>query len=140
MTDNVQITAGSGTVIATDGSTGANYQRIKITDGTEGSTTPAFVTPDFNALAVAVQDLQQALMYAIENIANPSSQDPATGRLRVTVDNVTAGTLPTVTTVGTVTTVSTVTNMSQIGAISANELVFDMATLSWADAVRGRIT
>lgn len=42
MADNVPITAGSGTTIATDDVTdagGAHYQRIKLTDGTANSTT-----------------------------------------------------------------------------------------------------
>lgn len=38
MADNVPITAGSGTSIATDDAGGAQYQRVKLTDGTADST------------------------------------------------------------------------------------------------------
>jgi hypothetical protein len=41
--DNVSITAGSGTPIAADDISSVWYQRIKITDGTADSTTPATV-------------------------------------------------------------------------------------------------
>jgi hypothetical protein len=44
MANNVPITAGSGTDVATDDIAGAHYQRVKITDGTEDSTTPLVVT------------------------------------------------------------------------------------------------
>jgi hypothetical protein len=39
MADTVEITAGSGTVIATDDVTGVHYQRVKLVDGTLDSTT-----------------------------------------------------------------------------------------------------
>lgn len=38
MADNVPITAGSGTNIATDDISGAHYQRVKLADGTDGGT------------------------------------------------------------------------------------------------------
>lgn len=43
MTDNVAITEGTGTSIATDDVAGVQYQRIKLTDGTADSDTPAIV-------------------------------------------------------------------------------------------------
>lgn len=39
MADNVAITAGAGTSIATDDVGGAHYQRVKLHDGTDGSST-----------------------------------------------------------------------------------------------------
>lgn len=39
MADNVAITAGSGTTISTDDVGGAHIQRVKLTDGTDGSST-----------------------------------------------------------------------------------------------------
>jgi hypothetical protein len=39
MADNVQITSGSGTTIATDDVAGVNYQQVKLVDGTLDSTT-----------------------------------------------------------------------------------------------------
>jgi hypothetical protein len=44
MTDNVSITAGTGTSIATDEVGGAHYQKIKLVDGTADSATAAVVT------------------------------------------------------------------------------------------------
>ena len=38
MADNVAITAGTGTSVATDDVAGVHYQRVKITDGTDGAT------------------------------------------------------------------------------------------------------
>lgn len=46
MANNVPITAGSGTPIATDDISGAHYQRVKITDGTEDSATPMVVSAE----------------------------------------------------------------------------------------------
>lgn len=40
MANNIDITAGSGTTVATDDISGSHYQRIKLTDGTEDSSTP----------------------------------------------------------------------------------------------------
>ena len=50
MADNVPITAGSGTSIATDDVGGVQYQRVKVTYGTDGSATDASST---NPLPVA---------------------------------------------------------------------------------------
>jgi len=41
MADNVAITAGSGTTVATDDVAGVQYQRVKVTFGTDGSATDA---------------------------------------------------------------------------------------------------
>lgn len=52
MANDVAITAGSGTNIATDDIAGSHHQRVKITDGTEDSTTPLVITAQ-NAARVA---------------------------------------------------------------------------------------
>ena len=39
MADNIAITAGAGTTIASDDAGGAQYQRVKLTDGTVDATT-----------------------------------------------------------------------------------------------------
>lgn len=46
MADNVPITAGSGTTVATDDVSGVHYQRVKIVDGTADATTPLVVTSE----------------------------------------------------------------------------------------------
>jgi len=53
MADNVNITAGSGTVIATDQVGTDHYQRIKLTDGTADSSTP--INVDIGAKANALR-------------------------------------------------------------------------------------
>jgi hypothetical protein len=50
--DNVQITPGSGSAIATDDVGGVQYQKFKLVDGTADGATPAIVTSD-GALRVA---------------------------------------------------------------------------------------
>jgi hypothetical protein len=50
--DNVQITPGSGSAIATDDVAGVQYQKFKLVDGTADGATPAIVTSD-GALRVA---------------------------------------------------------------------------------------
>ena len=49
MPDNIPISPGQGAVIATDQDavTGAHYQRVKLMDGTEGSSDP--ITPTARA-------------------------------------------------------------------------------------------
>ena len=37
MADNIAVTAGSGTTVATDDVSGVNYQEIKLVDGTKDS-------------------------------------------------------------------------------------------------------
>ena len=47
MTDNVAITAGAGTSIATDDIGGVHYQRVKVTYGADGSATDPSSTAPF---------------------------------------------------------------------------------------------
>lgn len=46
MADNFQVTAGSGTTVATDDVAGVHYQRIKVNDGTADSTNALVVDSD----------------------------------------------------------------------------------------------
>jgi len=99
MADNVNITAGTGTVVATDQCGSDHYQRIKLTDGTADSTTPVNVDIGVKANALRI----------------------------VPANNITDGTYIGDIKFGealeTVTTVSTVTNLAQLGgtAIAMNE-------------------
>jgi len=54
MADNVNVTAGAGTTIATDQCGTDHYQRIKLTDGTADSTTPVNVDIGVKANALRV--------------------------------------------------------------------------------------
>lgn len=95
-------------------------------------------------VTVEVSDLKAILEAIFMAIANPMCQDPATGRIRISLDalasGLTLGTVSTVTTVTTVSTVSLVTNISQIGGFSANQLINDLMHLTWGEAVRRLIT
>jgi hypothetical protein len=54
MADNVAITAGTGTTVATDDVGGAHYQEIKLVDGTKESNTPVAVNVGVKANALRV--------------------------------------------------------------------------------------
>lgn len=73
MGDNVTITAGSGTGIATDDVSGQHYQRIKLVDGTADST--ALIPGDAtNGLYVQVRQVQRLAAYsAIGHFVAPAS-------------------------------------------------------------------
>lgn len=55
MADNLQITAGSGTTIATDEAGGAQYQKVKLTDGTADATTAIAAGSGLAANALRVE-------------------------------------------------------------------------------------
>ena len=54
MTDNVTVTQGSGTTIATDDAGGAQYQKVKLVDGTTDSTTVVATGDGTNTSALRV--------------------------------------------------------------------------------------
>lgn len=63
MADNVTITAGSGTSIATDDVSGQHYQRVKLTDGRADST-EVIPADETNGLYVQVRQVQRLAAYA----------------------------------------------------------------------------
>jgi len=140
MADNVQITAGSGTSIATDEVGSDNYQRMKITDGTPDSAIHLVVEEAApgagrGSLWASLQDIQTSLRNAVNAIVRPMWLNPVTGAARVEVAS------GTVTTVGAVTTVSTVTSVSQLGGFAIKDVHIDQVMrTNWGQNVRGRIT
>src|SRR5512142_3258022 len=110
MADNVDITPGAGATVVTDEVAGRHYQRMKLTDGAEGSENHASVRAD-GTQEVSVSDLAAAIYTILEAITRPISQEPGTGRLRVSLEAAS-------TTLSTVTTVSTVTSMTQFNGAS----------------------
>lgn len=133
MADNVDITPGSGATVATDDVGGRHYQRVKLADGAEGSENHASVRAD-GTQEVSVSDLSAALYAILEALTRPISQEPGTGRLRVSVES--AG----VTMTG-VTTVSTVTSMTQLqGANAWDVLCKPLDRNLWNNSVRMRIS
>jgi hypothetical protein len=136
MADNVDITPGAGATVATDQIGGRHYQRMKLTGGAEGSENHASVRAD-GTQEVTLSDVTAALWAILEALTRPVSQDPGTGRTRVSVDNTAAVTVSS----GTVTTVSTVTSMTQFNGAS----IWDVMTKPldrnlWNGSVRMRIS
>lgn len=133
MPDNVDITPGTGATVATDEVGGRHYQRMKLTDGEEGSENAASVRAD-GTQEVSVSDLAAALYTILEALTRPISQEPGTGRMRVSLES--AG----VTMTG-VTTVSTVTSMTQLqGANVWDVLCKPLDRNLWNNSVRMRIS
>jgi hypothetical protein len=133
MPDNVDITPGTGATVATDEVGGRHYQRMKLTDGAEGSENAASVRAD-GTQEVSVSDLAAAIYTILEALSRPISQEPGTGRMRVSLES--AG----VTMTG-VTTVSTVTSMTQLqGANAWDVLCKPLDRNLWNNSVRMRIS
>ena len=136
MADNVDITPGAGATVATDEVGGRHYQRMKLTDGAEGSANHASVRAD-GTQEVSLTDLAAALYAILEAITRPISQDPGTGRLRVSLDAAAV----TMTGVTTVSTVSTVTTMTQLqGGNAWDVLCKPLDRNLWNNSVRMRIS
>jgi hypothetical protein len=133
MPDNVDITPGTGATVATDEVGGRHYQRMKLTDGAEGSANHASVRAD-GTQEVSVSDLAAAIYTILEAITRPISQEPGTGRLRVSLE------AAAVTMTG-VTTVSTVTSMTQLqGGNAWDVLCKPLDRNLWNNSVRMRIS
>ena len=139
MADNIDISPGSGATVATDEvASGRHYQRMKLTDGAEGSENHASVRAD-GTQEVSLSDLNAALYAILEAITRPMSQDPGTGRQRVLLDAITASL--TLATVSAVTTVSTVTNQSQMGGFPITDVLLKPTDRNlWNNSVRQRIS
>ncbi len=133
MADNVDITPGAGATVATDEVGGRHYQRMKLTDGAEGSDNHASVRAD-GTQEVSVSDLAVAIYTILEALTRQISQDPGTGRLRVSLE------AAAVTMTG-VTTVSTVTSMTQLqGGNAWDVLCKPLDRTLWNNSVRMRIS
>ena len=136
MADNIDISPGSGATVATDQvGSGRHYQRVKLTDGAEGSENHASVRAD-GTQEVSLSDINAALYAILEAITRPISQDPGTGRQRVLLDAITASL-----NLATVTTVSTVTNQSQMGGFPILDVLLKPTDRNlWNNSVRQRIS
>jgi hypothetical protein len=143
MADNVPITAGSGTNIASDDIGGVQHQRVKLSIGEDGSATDASRTNPVPMEAIgelieAIEAQRMALQALVRTIGQ--SMPDTAGRLRVLVDSISSSlTLATITTVGTVTTVSTLSNQTQIGGLAATEQIPSLMRLG-ADSARRNIS
>jgi hypothetical protein len=80
MADNVDITPGAGATVATDEIGGRHFQRVKLTDGAEGSANHASVRAD-GTQEVTLSDISAALYAILEALTRPISQEPGTGHV-----------------------------------------------------------
>lgn len=115
MADNILVTAGSGTTVAADDIGGVLHQRVKISQGADGSGT------DVSSAAPLQVTLANTGANATSvKVDGSAATQPVSGS--VTATQATGTNLHTVVDSGTVTTVSTVTNLSQLGgtAVSMN--------------------
>ena len=135
MADNINITPGAGATVATDDVGGRHYQRVKLTDGAEGSANHASVRAD-GALEVTLSDISAALYAILESLTRPI-QEPGTGRMRVALEAAAV----TMTGVTTVTTVGTVTSLNQLNTWPINDVLLKGLDRNlWNNSVRQRIT
>lgn len=143
MADNVPITAGAGTSIATDDIGGAHYQRVKVAHGADGSATDTSATNPLPTSVIA-GELVEAVQ-ALRTIAH--SLDMSIGRVypdtagRVRVASAAADLNATVSIAATQTlaTVTTLTNQTQLGGINASPQIPALMQLG-ADNRRRNIT
>ncbi len=83
---------------------------------------------------VSITDLAAALYAILEAITRPISQEPGTGRVRVSLESAAV-------TMTTVSTVSTVTNMSQLNTGNAWDVLCKPLDRNlWNNSVRMRIS
>ena len=139
MADNIDVSPGSGATVATDQvGSGRHYQRVKLTDGAEGSENHASVRAD-GTQEVSLSDINASLYAILESLRRPIPLDPSTGRLRILLDAITASL--TLATVSTVTTCSTVTSLTQLqGANAWDVLCKPLDRNLWNNSVRQRIS
>jgi hypothetical protein len=136
MADNIDISPGAGASVATDEVGGRHYQRVKLTGGAEGSENHASVRAD-GTQEVSLADVNAALYAILESIARPISQEPGTGRTRVSLESAAV----TMTGVTTVTTVSTLTSLNQLNTWPINDVLLKGLDRNlWNNSVRQRIT
>jgi hypothetical protein len=99
--------------------------------------------PTDNALItrglVHMEDFTVALKQMLNAIRAPEYIEPATGRVRITLDAI-AGSL-TLATISSVSNVGSVTALQQLGSQDIKQThIFPLDAIVWADVVRGRIT
>lgn len=89
MADNVPITAGSGTTVATDDVSGVHYQRVKLVDGTLDSTT-AITATSTGALNVREEGIVGSVLATVVTVGTTAVTLPAsalTGRRTLLVQS-----------------------------------------------------
>jgi hypothetical protein len=142
MADNVGYTPGTGATVAADEISGVLHQRVKIgvgTDGvavdvSEGNPMPMVA---YGELIEAIEALRMAVQALTRSGLGQSMPDTA-GRLRVLVEQPTAGNLLGTFSIAGGQTLATLTNQTQIGGLAATEQIPSLMRLG-ADASRNNI-
>lgn len=116
-------------------------QATAANQATEIAALTSILTQLMGTLGTQLNDMSLALRLLLEYIANPISQDPLTGRVRVSLDN--NPTVNIVATSGALNTVGTVNTIAGFGPaaapIPAANIPPDIATTAYATRFRGRI-
>lgn len=134
---------GSGSVVATDRIAGADYQRIKLIKGPDGTNNGDI--HDANPLPTHDEDAVLLLQRLLMALSSPQGYDRSLQRNRVSavLESGTVTTVSTVTTVTTVTTCATVSSVSNIAAIDGLQpriQIYGANLSAWKDCVRSCIT
>jgi hypothetical protein len=137
MADNVAITAGSGTTIASDDIGGVQHQRVKIGIGDDGTAVDVSATNPMPINAVGeLTEAVEAMRMAIHSLTRSMGQamPDTVGRLRV---NVETGALTA--SLAAAQTLATLTNQTQVGGNPAFEQIPALMRLG-ADSLRRNVS
>jgi hypothetical protein len=142
MADNVGYTPGTGATVAADEISGVLHQRVKIGVGTDGvavdvSEQNPMPMAAYGELIEAIEALRMAVQALTRSGLGQSMPDTA-GRLRVLVEQPTAGNLQGTFSIAGGQTLATLTNQTQIGGLAATEQIPSLMRLG-ADASRNNI-
>ncbi len=142
MADNVPITAGSGTTIATDDIGGVNYQRVKLAVGEDGVAVDASLTNPVpvQALGELIEAIE-AMRMAVQSLNRTIglSMPDTAGRLRVLAEQPTAANLTATVSLAASQTLASLSNQSLMGGFSATEQIPSLMRLG-ADSMRRNIS
>jgi hypothetical protein len=142
MADNVGYTPGTGATVAADEISGVLHQRVKIGVGSDGvavdvSEGNPMPVAAYGELIEAIEALRMAVQALTRSGLGQSMPDTA-GRLRVLVEQPTAGNLQGTFSIASGQTLATLTNQTQIGGLAATEQIPSLMRLG-ADASRNNI-
>lgn len=142
MADNVGYTPGTGATVAADEIGGVLHQRVKIGVGTDGvavdvSEENPMPMEAYGELIEAIEALRMAVQALTRSGMGQAMPDTA-GRLRVLVEQPTAGNLQGTFSIAGGQTLATLTNQTQIGGLAATEQIPSLMRLG-ADASRNNI-
>ena len=138
MADNVAISAGSGTTIATDEIGGAHYQRIKLASGADGTASDVSADAPLPVGAQRTEDLLVLLSRVVKLLESNAVVDQQQ-RQRITLDSVAPNlTLGSISTVSTVATVNNVAAQTSVAGMD-REMYINQARQAYATGIRAQL-